>query len=146
MSKQKISELQTERAKFKPVLPSIIKNGPAKVITKFGTPTKSVSDYETVQKLFPNTYGMPTVNFIKGKKSEVAKKIIKVGVVLSGGQAPGGHNVIAGLFDALKKANSKNKLIGFSATTWRTNFNPLPRSSGERPETISVKATLNASV
>ena len=78
MSKQKISELQTERAKFKPVLPSIIKNDPAKVITKFGTPTKSVSDYETVQKLFPNTYGMPTVNFIKGKKSEVAKKIIKV--------------------------------------------------------------------
>ncbi len=113
MSKQKISELQTERAKFKPVLPAIIKNGPAKVIPKFGTPTKSVSDYETVQKLFPNTYGMPTVNFVKGKNSEISKKIIKVGVVLSGGQAPGGHNVIAGLFDALKKANSKNKLIGF---------------------------------
>ncbi|MFA5779983.1 MAG: diphosphate--fructose-6-phosphate 1-phosphotransferase [Elusimicrobiota bacterium] len=113
MSKQKISELQAERAKFKPVLPAIIKNSPAKVIPKFGTPTKSVSDYETVQKLFPNTYGMPMVNFVKGKNSEISKKIVKVGAVLSGGQAPGGHNVIAGLFDGLKKANSKNKLIGF---------------------------------
>jgi len=113
MSNQKISELQTERAKFKPVLPGIVKNGPVNVMPKFGISTKSVSDYEMVQKLFPNTYGMPIVNFVKGKNSEVTKKNIKVGVVLSGGQAPGGHNVIAGLFDALKKANSKNKLIGF---------------------------------
>jgi len=113
MSNQKISELQTERAKFKPVLPGIVKNGPVNVMPKFGISTKGVSDYEMVQKLFPNTYGMPIVNFVKGKNSEVTKKNIKVGVVLSGGQAPGGHNVIAGLFDALKKANSKNKLIGF---------------------------------
>lgn len=113
MSNQKISELEMERTKFKPVLPAVIKNGPAKVIPEFGPPTNSVSDYEMVQKLFPNTYGMPTVNFIKGKNSETSKKIIKAGVVLSGGQAPGGHNVIAGLFDGIKKANSKNKLVGF---------------------------------
>lgn len=113
MPNQKISELQKERAMFKPVLPAIIKNGPAAVKPKLGQKTASVSDYETVQKLFPETYGMPVVNFVKGKNSEISKKTIKVGVVLSGGQAPGGHNVIAGLFDGLKKANSKNKLIGF---------------------------------
>ncbi|MFH1540356.1 MAG: diphosphate--fructose-6-phosphate 1-phosphotransferase [Elusimicrobiota bacterium] len=113
MPKQKISELETVRNKFKPVLPTILKNGPSQIIPKFGMPTKSVSDGETVQKLFSNTYGMPIVNFIMGKNPTVSKKTIKVGVVLSGGQAPGGHNVIAGLFDALKKANLKNKLIGF---------------------------------
>ncbi|MBN1384794.1 MAG: diphosphate--fructose-6-phosphate 1-phosphotransferase [Elusimicrobia bacterium] len=113
MAKQKISELQTERKRFKPVLPAVLKNGPRSVKPKFGKATKSVSDYETVQRLFPNTYGMPMVNLGKGKNPAVSKKIIKAGVVLSGGQAPGGHNVIAGLFDGLKKANSKNKLIGF---------------------------------
>jgi len=113
MAKQKISELQQERSKFKPAIPAILKNGPASVKPQFGKATESISDYETVKKLFPDTYGMPMVNLVKGKSPEISKKIVKVGVVLSGGQAPGGHNVIAGLFDGLKKANSKNKLIGF---------------------------------
>lgn len=113
MTKQNLSELQSVRKKFKPVLPSVLKNGPAQVLPKFGKPTQSTADQETLQKLFPNTYGMPVVDFAKGKNPSISKKVVKVGVVLSGGQAPGGHNVIAGLFDALKKANPKNKLIGF---------------------------------
>ncbi|OQA92244.1 MAG: Pyrophosphate--fructose 6-phosphate 1-phosphotransferase [Elusimicrobia bacterium ADurb.Bin231] len=113
MSKKCISELQAERSKFKPVLPAILKNGPAGVKLRLGKATESISDNKTVNKLFPNTYGLPMVNLAKGKNQEILKKAVKVGVVLSGGQAPGGHNVIAGLFDGLKKANSKNRLIGF---------------------------------
>ena len=113
MAKQKISELQIERLKFKPVLPAALKGGPVSVKPKSGKPTQSISDQETVNKLFPNTYGMPVVTFVKGKSPAISKKIVNIGVVLSGGQAPGGHNVIAGLFDGLKKANPKNKLIGF---------------------------------
>ncbi|OGS21093.1 MAG: diphosphate--fructose-6-phosphate 1-phosphotransferase [Elusimicrobia bacterium RIFOXYA2_FULL_39_19] len=113
MAKTNVSELQLERKKFKPVLPAVLKNGPSSVTPKTGKPTQSISDPEIVQKLFPNTYGMPLVNFGKGKNLAAAKKAVKIGVVLSGGQAPGGHNVIAGIFDGLKKANPKNKLIGF---------------------------------
>ncbi|MHB9154738.1 MAG: diphosphate--fructose-6-phosphate 1-phosphotransferase [Endomicrobiales bacterium] len=114
MAKQlQMSELQAERMKFKPVLPAILRGGPAVVTVRTGKTTQSVSDQETVQKLFPNTYGLPVVSFAKGRNAAVAKKTVKVGVVLSGGQAPGGHNVIAGLLDGLKKANPRNKLIGF---------------------------------
>jgi len=113
MAKLKISELQAERLKYKPTLPGIFKNGPASIKPVFEKPTKSISDQETVQKLFPNTYGMPMVNFRKGKNQEISKKTVTVGVVLSGGQAPGGHNVIAGKYYGLKKTNTKNKLIGF---------------------------------
>jgi len=113
MQQKNLSELQVERSKFKPVLPKILKGGPNALFAKNGKATQSISDQETVKKLFKNTYGLPVVSFVKGKNSAIAKKNLKVGVVLSGGQAPGGHNVIAGLFDALKKANPKNKLIGF---------------------------------
>ena len=113
MQRTKVSELQSERSKFKPVLPEIFKKGPAWAMPKLGNETQSVSDQETVKKHFPNTYGMPVVRFVKGNNAVAAAKPIKVGVVLSGGQAPGGHNVIAGIFDALKKANPKNKLVGF---------------------------------
>ena len=107
------SQLQQERAKFQPVLPAILKKGPAFVKPKFGKPTKSVADQATVKKIFPNTYGLPAVTFVKGNNAAVCKKAVRVGVVLSGGQAPGGHNVIGGLLDGLKKANAKNKLFGF---------------------------------
>jgi pyrophosphate--fructose-6-phosphate 1-phosphotransferase len=113
MAKQTISELQSERKKFKPVLPLVLKSGPSTVKPKLGQATTSMTDHETVQKLFPTTYGMPMVTFVKGKNPDATKKTVNIGVVLSGGQAPGGHNVIAGLFDGLKKANKKNKLIGF---------------------------------
>ena len=107
------SPLQAERIKFKPVLPSVLKNGAAAVKVKVGKPTKSVADQAKIQAMFPNTYGMPEITFTKGKNPEVSKKVIKMAVVLSGGQAPGGHNVIAGILDGLKKANPKNKLYGF---------------------------------
>ena len=114
MSQQNVmSELQKERSKFKPAFPAIIKNGAGAVKPLAGKATKSVADQATVQKLFTNTYGMPVITFVKGKNAAVTKKTVRIGVVLSGGQAPGGHNVIAGLYDGLKKANPRNKLIGF---------------------------------
>lgn len=110
---QECSRLQQHRGKFKPVLPNILKNGPASVKVKAGKPTKSVADQAKVKKIFPHTYGMPEIAFVKGANSAVSKKPINAAVVLSGGQAPGGHNVIAGLLDGFKKANSRNKLFGF---------------------------------
>ena len=107
------SLLQAERIKFKPTLPAVLKNGAAAVKTKIGKPTKSVADQAKIKAMFPNTYGMPEITFTKGKNPEASKKVIKMAVVLSGGQAPGGHNVIAGILDGLKKANAKNKLYGF---------------------------------
>jgi pyrophosphate--fructose-6-phosphate 1-phosphotransferase len=108
-----LSELQIERSKFKPELPMILRSPVASIKPSSGKPTQSISDQATVKKLFENTYGLPVVTFKKGVNKSVTKKPVKIGVVLSGGQAPGGHNVIAGLFDGLKKANPKNKLIGF---------------------------------
>lgn len=107
------SPLQAERIKFKPTLPSVLKNGAAAVKVKIGKPTKSVADQAKIKAMFPNTYGMPEITFTKGKNPAANKKVIKMAVVLSGGQAPGGHNVIAGILDGLKKANAKNKLYGF---------------------------------
>ncbi|MBQ3933629.1 MAG: diphosphate--fructose-6-phosphate 1-phosphotransferase [Elusimicrobiaceae bacterium] len=107
------SPLQAERIKFKPTLPAVLKNGAAAVKVKIGKPTKSVADQAKIKAMFPNTYGMPEITFTKGKNPVANKKVIKMAVVLSGGQAPGGHNVIAGILDGLKKANAKNKLYGF---------------------------------
>ncbi len=107
------SELQLERSKFKPTLPSVLRSGPAGVVPRLGKPTQSVSDQETLRGIFPNTYGLPLALLTKGRNPAVGKKPFRLGIVFSGGQAPGGHNVLAGLFDALKKANPKNKLIGF---------------------------------
>ena len=112
-NKKAVSTLQQHRGKFQPVLPDILKKGPAALKAKTGKPTKSVADQAKVKKIFPHTYGMPEVSFVKGNNSAACKKAINAAVVLSGGQAPGGHNVIAGLLDGFKKANSKNKLFGF---------------------------------
>ena len=109
-----ISEVQIARTKFKPVLPEVLKYGAVSVNPVKGKPTQSVADQSDVKKLFKNTYGLPVVTFKKGLNLSVKKnKPVKVAIVLSGGQAPGGHNVIAGLFDGLKKANRKNTLIGY---------------------------------
>jgi pyrophosphate--fructose-6-phosphate 1-phosphotransferase len=108
-----VSELQVERAKFKPVLPKVLKNGLNSISVVKGKPTKSIADQEKVKELFRNTYGLPIIAFKKGKHKTFKNKAIKVAVVLSGGQAPGGHNVIAGLFDGLKKINKKNTLVGY---------------------------------
>ncbi|WP_036877364.1 diphosphate--fructose-6-phosphate 1-phosphotransferase [Xylanibacter oryzae] len=102
------SALQKARAAYQPKLPKALQ-GAVKV--KEGAPTKSVDNQEEIKKLFPNTYGMPLVEFVPGE--ETAQKAMNVGVILSGGQAPGGHNVISGLFDEIKKLNSNNRLFGF---------------------------------
>ena len=100
--------MQKERAAYQPKLPKGLQ-GAVKVVE--GEPTQSVGDQDEIKKLFPNTYGLPLVEFVPG--SEENGKKMNVGVILSGGQAPGGHNVISGLFDAVKKLNPENKLYGF---------------------------------
>ncbi|MDD6891462.1 MAG: diphosphate--fructose-6-phosphate 1-phosphotransferase [Bacteroidales bacterium] len=102
------SALQIARAAYQPKLPKALL-GAVKV--QEGEPTQSVADQEEIKKLFPNTYGMPLLKFVEGEAQESAP--MNVGVILSGGQAPGGHNVISGLFDGIKKLNPANKLYGF---------------------------------
>lgn len=102
------SPLQIARASYQPKLPGVFKKD---VLLVEGEATRSVADQEDIQKLFPNTYGMPLVTFKEGERKEYPQ--VNVGVILSGGQAPGGHNVISGLFDGLKKLNPKNRLFGF---------------------------------
>ena len=104
----KKSALQTARASYQPKLPEAIKNG---VTIVEGKATQSVADQEAIAKLFPNTYGMPVLRFEAAAKKEYPA--INVGVILSGGQAPGGHNVISGLFDGLKALNKESRLFGF---------------------------------
>lgn len=103
-----ISALQKERAGYQPKLPKALQ-GAVKV--QEGAPTQSVDNQEDIKKLFPNTYGMPLVEFVPADSANNAK--INVGIILSGGQAPGGHNVISGLFDEVKKLNLENRLYGF---------------------------------
>lgn len=102
------SALQIARAAYQPKLPKALQ-GAVKV--QEGEPTQSVADQEAIKKLFPNTYGMPLIKFVEGDAKDFAP--MNVGVILSGGQAPGGHNVISGLFDGIKKLNPANKLYGF---------------------------------
>ena len=102
------SALQKARAAYQPKLPKALQ-GAVKV--KEGAPTKSVDNQDEIKELFPNTYGMPLIEFVPG--DEFVQKAMNVGVILSGGQAPGGHNVISGLFDEIKKLNSNNRLFGF---------------------------------
>jgi len=108
----KLSPLQIERLQYQPKLPSSLQNGVNSLELVQGAATESVRDQEQIQALFANTYGKPTVTF-KSTSSSSVSEVKNVGVILSGGQAPGGHNVIAGLYDALKNANSANKLYGF---------------------------------
>ena len=108
LSKMKKSLLQKARAQYQPKLPKGLKGA---VSVKEGAPTQSVGDQEEIKKLFPNTYGMPLIEFVPGEESANCK--MNVGVILSGGQAPGGHNVICGIFDAVKKMNPENKVYGF---------------------------------
>ncbi len=102
------SALQMARAAYQPKLPKALQ-GAVKV--KEGAPTQSVGDQEEIKKLFPNTYGMPIVEFEPATEANTKK--MNVGIILSGGQAPGGHNVITGLFDQIKKLNPENRLYGF---------------------------------
>ena len=107
-----ISPLQKARYEYRPKLPLILQSDIANVAVKYGKETQSVSDQEKIRAMFPNTYGMKEISFVNAPSS-AEKKTLTVGVILSGGQAPGGHNVITGLYDALKKADRNNVLLGF---------------------------------
>ena len=109
---KKLSPLQIERLKYQPKLPSSLAKGSNRLALVEGEATQSVRDQEQIKALFKNTYGKPVVTFNSTSSNKVSE-LRNVGVILSGGQAPGGHNVIAGLYDALKQANSANKLYGF---------------------------------
>lgn len=102
------SPLQKARSEYRPKLPNSLKNN-VSLIT--GQASEAIADKDAIRQMFPNTYGLPLVTFEPGEISETGA--FNVGVVLSGGQAPGGHNVVSGLFDGLKKLNSKSKLFGF---------------------------------
>ncbi len=102
------SALQIARSAYNPKLPKAFKGC---VKAELGSSTQSVSDQDAIRELFPNTYGMPIVRFVEGEAKSYPA--INAGVILSGGQAPGGHNVIAGLFDGLKKINPESRLYGF---------------------------------
>ncbi|MCF8358058.1 MAG: diphosphate--fructose-6-phosphate 1-phosphotransferase [Prolixibacteraceae bacterium] len=104
-----ISALQQERAKYQPKLPKALKEN---LQVSEGDATQSVADQQEIKKLFPNTYGLPLIEFVASDE-KTTFPVMNVGVILSGGQAPGGHNVISGLFDGLKSLNPSNKLYGF---------------------------------
>ncbi len=105
----KKSALQKARAAYKPKLPVVLTSA-VKVVE--GRPTESVADQAAIKSLFPNTYGLPEIRFEKNPAPAPGKPV-NVGVILSGGQAPGGHNVICGLFDGIKKIHRDSRLFGF---------------------------------
>jgi len=107
-----ISALQKVRYEYKPKLPENLNGSIDSISIQNGEPTESISDKDELRGIFKNTYGKPIVTFVKGANDKI-KRELKVGVILSGGQAPGGHNVIAGLYDGLKKGNPNSTLYGF---------------------------------
>ena len=125
------SALQIARAAYQPKLPKALK-GAVKV--KEGEPTQSVADQEAIKALFPNTYGMPLIQFVEGEA--VNMPAINVGVILSGGQAPGGHNVISGLFDGIKALCD---YLIFKKEVPRENFMPIDLLTKENIEFYSNK-------
>jgi len=108
----KLSALQTARYAYAPKLPAILTAKLDTIAIETGKPTQSVANQAELKAIFKNTYGKPLVTFVKGKNKNTGK-VLRVGVILSGGQAPGGHNVIAGIYDGLKKGNKDSKLFGF---------------------------------
>ena len=106
-----ISNLQKARAAYQPKLPAVFAQGRLAVTAREGEKTQSVADQDAIRGMFPATYGMPMVTFAAGAAGAIPA--LRVGVILSGGQAPGGHNVIAGLYDGLRAANPESQLFGF---------------------------------
>ena len=105
------SALQIARASYAPKMPSEL-TGNVKIVE--GAATESLLDQEEIKKLFPNTYGLPIIKFVQDEGEVGTSESMNMGVILSGGQAPGGHNVIAGIFDGIKKLNKDSKLYGFT--------------------------------
>ena len=109
-----VSALQKSRYEYQPKLPAVLAdNKPENIVIDFGKPTSAIADQAELENLFKNTYGKPEALFKKGDNPDALKKI-RVGIILSGGQAPGGHNVIAGLYDGIKKGNKDSVVIGFT--------------------------------
>lgn len=106
----KKSALQRVRAEYQPKLPKALQ-GPVKL--NIGEATESVADQEEIKKLFPHTYGLPIVQFETAEAAERVEEPFNVGIILSGGQAPGGHNVVSGIFDGIKSLNKECRLYGF---------------------------------
>ena len=115
-----ISPLQKARYEYAPKLPGMLRHGIADICVKEGEATQSVADQDKIKALFPNTYGKNEITFQKGQNTSVAKKQV-VGVILSGGQAPGGHNVVCGLYDALKATNSGERPLRIQGRPERTD-------------------------
>ena len=107
-----LSPLQKARYEYSPKLPGMLRGGISKISVKVGEATQSVADQDKIKALFPNTYGKNEITFVEGNNTSAAKKQV-VGVILSGGQAPGGHNVVCGLYDAIKATDKNNVLLGF---------------------------------
>ncbi|MDR2580766.1 MAG: diphosphate--fructose-6-phosphate 1-phosphotransferase [Fibromonadaceae bacterium] len=110
---ENLSVLGKARADYKPKLPPSLRKGPLKVLVNSGKATESVRDQDKIKALFPNTYGAPILAFEAVEERQLSGGPLNVGVVLSGGQAPGGHNVIAGIFDGIKAVIGGSKLYGF---------------------------------
>jgi pyrophosphate--fructose-6-phosphate 1-phosphotransferase len=110
---ENLSVLGKARANYKPKLPPALRSGALKVLINQGAATESVRDQEAIKNLFPNTYSAPVLTFAAVEEKQTAGKPLNAGVVLSGGQAPGGHNVIAGIFDGIKAITGSSKLYGF---------------------------------
>jgi pyrophosphate--fructose-6-phosphate 1-phosphotransferase len=108
-----VSALQKARYAYSPKLPPVLAGGASEAAAKAGAPTQSIANQAEVKAVFPKTYGFPIVAFEKGTPKSGWNRPLRVGVILSGGQAPGGHNVITGLLDGLKKANPASALFGF---------------------------------
>ncbi len=108
-----LSALQKARYAYEPKLPPVLKEDLGKVVGVAGKPTDSIANQAELKAMFAKTYGAPIITFQKGNPATDAKRALRVGVILSGGQAPGGHNVITGLYDGLKKANKNSVLLGF---------------------------------
>jgi pyrophosphate--fructose-6-phosphate 1-phosphotransferase len=107
-----ISALQKARYSYKPKLPASLTQAITEIAVKLGAPTESIAELGELKGIFKHTYGKPIASFVKGTNDRIGRKLT-VGVILSGGQAPGGHNVIAGLYDGLKKGNAASTLYGF---------------------------------
>jgi len=107
-----ISKLEAARFSYKPKLPAALENDISDIKVEFGNATEALSDVDMLKRIFRHTFGKPVAVLTKGA-GNLNREPLNVGVILSGGQAPGGHNVIAGLFDGLKKGNPASRLLGF---------------------------------
>ena len=145
-----ISPLQVQRLKYSPKLPGMLRHGINEISVKEGEATQSVADQEKIVALFPNTYGKKEITFEKGTNTSVAKKQV-VGVILSGGQAPGGHNVVCGLYDALRPPTAKMYCMVLKAVQadfwkiiiWSSMMNTSTSSETPAVSILSVPAEQN---